>query len=102
GEAPVPLTEAQEGLWYAQRLDPANPIFNTGHCTDIRSPTDVSLLRRAIDLTLDEADALAMRMIDAPDGPQQVYDAAHRPRVEIMDLRGDAQAAQRARQFMLQ
>lgn len=31
----VPLTEAQEGLWYAQQLDPRNPIFNTGHYTNI-------------------------------------------------------------------
>ena len=36
GTAPQPplswlgLTEAQAGLWYAQRLDPQNPVFNTG------------------------------------------------------------------------
>ena len=27
----APLTEAQSGLWFAQRLDPAHPIFNTAH-----------------------------------------------------------------------
>src|SRR5690606_4619839 len=100
--ATVPLIEAQEGLWYAQRLDPANPIFNTGHCTDLRSPLTVDLFLQAINMTLAEADALSLRMIDAPDGPQQVFDADHRPTAELMDLRGDPQGLERARQFMLQ
>lgn len=99
---PVPLTEAQEGLWYAQRLDPANPIFNTGHCTDIRSPLNVELFLQAINLTLAEADALSLRMIDAPEGPQQVFDPGHQPTAELMDLRGDAQGPERAHQFMVQ
>src|SRR5690606_9695272 len=101
-DTPVPLTEAQEGLWYAQRLDPVNPIFNTGHCTDIRSPLNVELFQRAINITLGEADALSLRMIDAPEGPQQIFDTRHRPAAELMDLRGDAQAQERAHQFMVQ
>jgi len=52
----VPLTEAQEGLWYAQQLDPRNPIFNTGHCTGIRGEVDVERLASAIERTLAEAD----------------------------------------------
>ena len=38
-----PLTEAQSGLWFAQRLDPANPIFNTAHYLDIRGDLDVEI-----------------------------------------------------------
>ena len=38
------LTEAQNGLWYAQRLDPDNPIFNTGHVIEIDGPLDLSLI----------------------------------------------------------
>lgn len=25
-----PLNEAQSGVWYAQRMDPLNPVFNMG------------------------------------------------------------------------
>ena len=51
----APLTEAQEGLWYAQRLDPANPIFNPAHCTTLRSPLDVPRFERAVNQALAEA-----------------------------------------------
>ena len=28
-------------FWYAQQLDPRNPIFNTGHCTGIRGEVNI-------------------------------------------------------------
>ena len=68
----VPLTEAQEGLWYAQQLDPRNPIFNTGHCTSIRGEVDMERLAAAIERTLAEADALSLAFIDTEDGPRQI------------------------------
>ena len=52
-----PLTEAQSGLWFAQRLDPANPIFNTAHYLDIRGDLDVEAFRAAVDRTAAEAEA---------------------------------------------
>ena len=86
-KAVFPLTEAQEGLWYAQRLDPLNPIFNTAHCTDFRGQVDIPLLCKAINQTLVEADALSLRMVETADGPQQFFDPAHQPVVELVDLR---------------
>ncbi|WP_136684921.1 non-ribosomal peptide synthetase [Falsirhodobacter xinxiangensis] len=56
-----PLTEAQEGLWYAQALDPANPILNTGQYLEITGPLDMDAFRRAVDLTLAESEALRLR-----------------------------------------
>ena len=48
-----PLTEAQSGLWFAQRLDPANPIFNTAHYLDIRGDLDVEAFHAAVDQMAD-------------------------------------------------
>lgn len=96
-----PLTEAQEGLWYAQRLDPLNPVFNTGHCTQIRSPLDLALFTHAVNTTLAEADALALRMVDTPDGPRQYLCAASRITLEIQDL-SDTQGAGEQAQRMVQ
>lgn len=39
---PVALTEAQAGLWFAQRLAPDNPSFNTAHAVWIDGPLDVA------------------------------------------------------------
>ncbi|NYT23912.1 amino acid adenylation domain-containing protein [Alcaligenaceae bacterium] len=97
----VPLTEAQEGLWYAQRLDPRNPIFNTGHCTEIRDTLDLPRFAQAVNRTLREANALSLRFVDHEDGPRQYLDEASTPAAEIVDLRGSPGGAERAGKAML-
>ncbi|MFC4296783.1 amino acid adenylation domain-containing protein [Castellaniella hirudinis] len=82
-----PLTEAQEGLWYAQRLDPANPIFNPAHCTTLRGALDVARFEQAVNQALAEAESLALRFEDRPDGPVQRITPTRAPRLEIRDLR---------------
>ncbi|MHA3904199.1 amino acid adenylation domain-containing protein [Castellaniella sp. WN] len=82
----APLTEAQEGLWYAQCLDPSNPIFNPAHCTTLRGPLDVPRFERAVNQALAEAESLSLRFEDRPDGPAQRTDPARAPRLEIRDL----------------
>ncbi|MFC3628004.1 amino acid adenylation domain-containing protein [Paracoccus angustae] len=71
-----PLTEAQEGLWYAQALDPANPILNTGQYLDLRGPVDLDALHQALTRTLAETEALRLRFDRGPDGPRQWLDSA--------------------------
>ena len=85
-----PLTEAQTGLWYAQRLDLNNPIFNTGQYADLRGPLNLDAFRRAVDTAMSEADGLAIRVVDLPDAPMLVVDPALRPHLQVIDLSGDA------------
>lgn len=82
----VPLTEAQLGLWYAQRLDPANPIFNVAHAVAIDGPLDLATFEHAVNTAAAEADSLALRMIDDPMGPRQCVDPARRPRLAHFDV----------------
>jgi enterobactin synthetase component F len=96
----VPLTEAQEGVWHAQHLDPANPIFNTGQYVDIRGLLDVDAFRDAVDCAADEADALAVRMVETADGPRQGADVAARARLGVVDLRATDDPPQRALEAM--
>lgn len=93
---PANLTEAQTGLWYAQRLDPANPIFNTGHYTEIHGRLNVAAFDAAVNQAMREADSLSLRMLDLPDAPMQVLDEALRPRLRHVDLRQDDDAFERA------
>lgn len=67
----LPLTEAQEGLWYAQALDPDNPILNTGQYLELLGPLDRDALAQAVARTIAEAPALALRFAATPDGPRQ-------------------------------
>lgn len=77
--APVdvrPLTEPQEGLWYAQALDPENPILNTGQYLELRGEIDFSALKQALTLTIAETEALHLRFGTGADGPVQWVDPA--------------------------
>ncbi|WP_120010042.1 non-ribosomal peptide synthetase [Teichococcus vastitatis] len=83
---PVPLTEAQAGLWFAQQLDPANPIFNTGQYIDLAGPLDVAAFSRAVNGAVSEADALALRIGDHGGTPVQWVEEARRPWLQVIDL----------------
>lgn len=98
--ADVPLTEAQEGIWYAQRIDPGNPIFNTGQYVDIRGRVDVEALQGAVSQALAEADALSIRVVEGPDGPVQVVDESPGAALEVVDLRGAGNPEAEALEWM--
>ncbi|KAB8143113.1 amino acid adenylation domain-containing protein [Chloroflexia bacterium SDU3-3] len=60
----LPLLAAQSGVWFAQQLDPANPIYNTGEYLELRGPVDHALLARAIRQAVGEAEALHVRLAE--------------------------------------
>lgn len=90
-----PLTEAQEGLWYFQTLDPSNPILNTGQYLDLSGPLDLPALREA----LAETEALQLRFAATAEGPRQWLSGALPPVAEL-DLRGHAEAEAEALRWM--
>ncbi len=104
-ESPVPrwpLSEAQAGLWYAQRLDPGNPVFNTAHALWIDGPLQREAFRAAADQAVAESDALAMCMTDHGDGPRQQLHEARRPWLQVIDLSAQDDAQATAREAMRQ
>ncbi|MBA0449803.1 enterobactin synthase subunit F [Stenotrophomonas maltophilia] len=98
---PVALTEAQAGLWFAQRLAPDNPSFNTAHAVWIDGPLDVAAFVAAADQAAGEAQALALRFAEGADGqPLQWHDPAHVPRLSVRDVSAEADPAAAARSLM--
>ncbi|HEL3176569.1 TPA: enterobactin synthase subunit F [Stenotrophomonas maltophilia] len=98
---PVALTEAQAGLWFAQRLAPDNPSFNTAHAVWIDGPLDVAAFVAAADQAAGEAQAFALRFAEGADGqPLQWHDPAHVPLLSLRDLSVEADPASAARALM--
>lgn len=98
---PVALTEAQAGLWFAQRLAPDNPSFNTAHAVWIDGPLDVAAFLAAVDQAAAEAEAFALRFAERADGqPVQWHEPAHVPRLLVRDVSAEAQPASVARALM--
>ena len=91
------LTGAQPGIWFAQRLDPENTVYNTADRIDIRGPVDVAALRRAIERCMAEAEIFRARFTERYGEPELHLDGGIRP-VAVADLRGepDPQAAAEA------
>ncbi|HBP03082.1 MAG TPA: non-ribosomal peptide synthetase, partial [Stenotrophomonas sp.] len=98
---PVALTEAQSGLWFAQRLAPDNPSFNTAHAVWIEGALDVAAFVAAADQAAGEAQAFALRFAEGADGqPLQWHDPSHVPLLSVRDLSGETDPASAARALM--
>ena len=94
------LTAAQAGMWYAQQLDPGNPIYNAGEYLEIRGRLDAEILGAALRQVVDEAETLRISIVEDDDGPWQVIDPAPDWTLTVVDCQGDADPAQAARARM--
>ncbi len=89
-----PLGEAQRGLWFAQALDPENPVFNTGQVMEICGALDVERFTRAVGKVHAEAGSLSLRILD---DNRQIVEACAEPLLSIVDLSQEADPAAVAR-----
>nr|APD72137.1 non-ribosomal peptide synthetase 6 [Streptomyces sp.] len=87
-EASFPLTSAQAGVWYAQQLDPTNPIYAIGEYIEILGTVDVALLAKAIRTAVGEAEALHMGFHERDGEPWQAPRPLGEWSPEMIDLRG--------------
>ncbi|KJY24879.1 non-ribosomal peptide synthetase, partial [Streptomyces sp. NRRL S-495] len=84
------LMSGQLGVWYAQQLAPDNPAYNIGDCTEIRGELDADLFVRALRRTVQEAEALRLRLCVEGGTPRQFLGEAGEVPVHVADLRGEA------------
>ncbi|WP_185839804.1 non-ribosomal peptide synthetase, partial [Amycolatopsis balhimycina] len=90
GPDPVPLTAAQLGVWYAQRLEPENPVYNIGEYLEIRGDVDVDVLVAALRRALAEAETYRLRFRLENGMPRQYVDAGTDHRIHVADLGASA------------
>ncbi|WP_339109615.1 amino acid adenylation domain-containing protein [Thioclava sp. GXIMD4216] len=77
-----PLTEAQEGIWYAQARMPHNPAFMTGQALHLHGPLDRAQLEAALAELGQEAHCLSLRFRQVAGQPEQSLDPALAPRLQ--------------------
>ncbi|MYV68604.1 non-ribosomal peptide synthetase, partial [Streptomyces sp. SID2131] len=86
----LPLTSAQAGVWFAQRLDPLRRDFAIGEYLEIHGAVDPGLFQEALRRMLAETEVLGMRFEEA-DGTVRQRPAGRRPFVlETVDVSGEA------------
>ncbi|MEU7876336.1 amino acid adenylation domain-containing protein, partial [Dactylosporangium sp. NPDC049140] len=93
---PLPLSFAQQRLWFLDQLDPGSAEYNAPMPVRFRGPLDTEALRAAVEALVARHEVLRTRLVAGPDGvPQQVVDPPAPVALPLVDLAGaaDPQAA---------
>ncbi|HEU0178137.1 MAG TPA: amino acid adenylation domain-containing protein, partial [Blastocatellia bacterium] len=84
----LPLSFAQQRLWFLDQLEPGNPFYNVSGAALMRGRLDVGALRASINSVVARHEALRTRFVATDGEPAQIIE----PEVEIelaeTDLRG--------------
>ena len=64
GSAVLPLSSAQQGIWFAQQIDPSSPAYNIGEYIELNGRIDALLFERALRKVVVESEALRVQIID--------------------------------------
>lgn len=84
----MPLTLAQLDFWEEFCFHPDKPVSTVAHYVTIDGPANADAMAKAIAQTAAEAEALALRFEDLPDGTvRQRLDPDQAPKLIEMDLR---------------
>ncbi|WUG89338.1 amino acid adenylation domain-containing protein [Streptomyces sp. NBC_00454] len=97
----IDLTAAQRGMWFAQRLDPDNAIYNIAEYIDIRGPVDRTALAQALRRVLGEAEAMRTTFHERDGEPVQRVQPAPPQQVQRVDVSAAADPEAAALEWML-
>ncbi|MFI5916524.1 amino acid adenylation domain-containing protein, partial [Dactylosporangium sp. NPDC051541] len=95
----LPLSFAQQRLWFLAQLEPESAEYNTSTSVRLSGALDVAALAAALDALVGRHEVLRTRLVAGEDGvPHQVVDALTFFRLPVIDLSGrdDPLAAARA------
>ncbi|WP_167353941.1 non-ribosomal peptide synthetase [Caballeronia sordidicola] len=91
GLARVPLTPAQQRLWFLWKLDPASAAYTINGAVKLEGVFDLDAARRALDSLVARHESLRMHIEEVDGVALQSFDAAHT--WQVVDLEGASDAA---------
>lgn len=97
---PGPLSLAQEGLWFASRLRPADTGLNTCAAYRLRGPLRRDDMVAAVTEVIRRHDLLRAVVVEADGEPSLNYLPADQVEVRTADLTGDPAPARRAQEII--
>ncbi|NIE69194.1 non-ribosomal peptide synthase/polyketide synthase, partial [Burkholderia sp. Ax-1719] len=89
--ARVPLTPAQQRLWFLWKLDPASAAYTINGAVKLEGAFDLDAASRALDALVARHESLRMRIEEVDGVALQGFDAPHA--WQIVDLEGASDAA---------
>ncbi|MCY8657485.1 amino acid adenylation domain-containing protein, partial [Bacillus spizizenii] len=94
------LTGAQTGIWFAQQLDPDNPIYNTAEYIEINGPINIALFEEALRHVIKEAESLHVRFGENMDGPWQMINPSPDVQLHVIDVSSEPDPEKTALNWM--
>ncbi|MCB1057890.1 MAG: amino acid adenylation domain-containing protein, partial [Acidobacteria bacterium] len=92
-DQPLPLSFAQQRLWFIDRLEPGSSAYNIPLPMRIQGDLDHRLLQRALGTVVARHEALRTRFEEVEGRPTQVIEAPAPWHLPVIDLRGLEDAA---------
>ncbi|HEX8146261.1 MAG TPA: condensation domain-containing protein, partial [Pyrinomonadaceae bacterium] len=84
----IPLSFAQQRLWFLEQLEPGTPLYNVPAGVRLRGPLDVEALSRALSEVVRRHEALRTTFAEADGRPAQVIAEAGDFALPLEDLSG--------------
>ncbi|MFJ3901480.1 condensation domain-containing protein [Streptomyces sp. NPDC090025] len=97
GTVPLPLSSAQERLWFMTRLHPGMLAYQFQARIEFTGALDAGVLAAALTEVVRRHEVYRTTFVERPDGPVQVVHPPYRVELPVTDLRGpgeDAEGAQ--------
>ncbi|MFD2171047.1 amino acid adenylation domain-containing protein [Tumebacillus lipolyticus] len=82
----LPMSFAQQRLWFMHQLDPDSPMYNMPHLLRLQGRLDLSALKRSLDQLLDRHESLRTAFAADGDQPRQIVLATGSQRMQVIDL----------------
>ena len=86
GQAPAPLSFAQQRLWFLQQFDPRSHAYNLPRAITLDGPLQAPFLENALAKVIDRHDILRTRFCEIDGVPAQVVEPAASLALTITDL----------------
>ena len=90
-DRPIPLSFAQQRLWFVQQLDPDNTAYNVASVLKLQGPLNISALEKSLNTLVERHETLRTRFVTNGDNqPEQIVDSPVSQALQMTDLTSTA------------
>jgi hypothetical protein len=98
--AALPLSSAQLGIWFAQKIDPTSAAYTIGEYIEIDGVLDPALFERALRQVVDAAETLRVRIVEQSGEPKQIVEPVVDWSLPVIDVSAEADPRAAAEAWM--
>ncbi len=84
----LPLSFAQQRLWFLDQLEPNNPFYNIPSAVRLSGELDVAILEKSLNALIERHEMLRTRIVTVEGRPHQVIAPSLSLRLPVIDLAG--------------